>query len=266
MILDEIVASKREELDRLRSDRAGLEERAASAPTPRGLADVLGGPGEVAVIAEFKRRSPSAGELAAGGGAVETARAYAEGGASAVSVLTDRPRFGGSLDDLTAVRSAVDVPVLRKDFLLEPLQLLEARAAGADAVLLIARILEGGRLRALLDVCGDLSLEALVEVHGAEELDRALAAGAEVVGVNARDLDTFEVDLARSEELVARVPADRVAVAESGVEGAGDVRRLGGAGADAVLVGTWLMERGPEAVGELCGLPRTPRGAAGGAP
>lgn len=264
MILDEIVESKRREAARLEDDRRGLEERAAAAAAPRGFADALAADDEVAVIAEFKRRSPSAGGLVAEGADPATfARAYADGGAAALSVLTDGPYFGGALDDLSEARAAVEVPVLRKDFVLEPVQVVEARAAGADAVLLIARILGDGRLDELLAATGALGMDALVEVHDRGELDRALAAGAEVVGVNARDLDSFEVDLSAAEELVGRVPGGRVAVAESGVTGRGDVRRLARAGADAVLVGGWLMERGPDAVSELCGVDRARRRAEG---
>lgn len=265
MILDEIVESKRDEIEALRSRRSELAERAASAPAPRGLAGALRGGEEVAVVAEFKRRSPSAGDLARGAEPVPVARGYREAGASAVSVLTDGPRFGGSLEDLSDVRDSVDLPVLRKDFLVDPAQVLEARAAGADGVLLIARILEEGGLGRMLEACDEAGMDALVEVHGPGELERALEAGAAVVGVNARDLDTFEVDLSLSERLVGAVPGDRVAVAESGIRGAGDVRRMGEAGADAVLVGGWLMERGPGAVAELCGVPRRGRPAPEGA-
>lgn len=259
VILDEIVESKRREAARIEGERRALEERAAAAPAPRGFADALASGDDVAVVAEFKRRSPSAGAFAEDADPASVARGYAEGGAAALSVLTDGPYFGGDLGDLAAARAAVDVPVLRKDFVLEPVQVVEARAAGADAVLLIARILGDGRLEELLAATAALGMDALVEVHGRDELDRALAAGAEVVGVNARDLDSFEVDLSVAEELVGRVPGGRVAVAESGVTGRDDVRRLARAGADAVLVGGWLMERGPEAVSELCGVGRARR-------
>jgi indole-3-glycerol phosphate synthase len=257
--LDEIVESKRREAARLEGERRRLEERAAGAPPPRGFANALAAGDDVAVIAEFKRRSPSAGSLAEGAEPAAFARSYADGGAAALSVLTDGPYFGGDLDDLAGARAAVDVPVLRKDFVLGPVQVVEARAAGADAVLLIARILEDGRLEELLAAADALGMDALVEVHGRGELDRALAAGAEVVGVNARDLDSFEVDLSVAEELVGRVPDGRVAVAESGVTGRDDVVRLARAGADAVLVGGWLMDRGPDAVSELCGVGRARR-------
>lgn len=259
MILDEILETKREEVGRLRRRRNALEERAADAPSPRGIVRALRARGDVAVIAEFKRRSPSAGSLAEGADPAEVAARYADGGAAALSVLTDGPYFGGSLDDLAAAREATELPVLRKDFLVDPVQILEARAAGADGVLLIARALDGGRLDELLEAAGELGMDALVEVHSEEELERAVTAGARLVGVNARDLTSFAVDLALSERLVGRVPAGRTAVAESGIRGEPDVRRMAAAGADAVLVGGWLMTRGPEAVRELSGVPRRGR-------
>lgn len=256
MILDEILEAKRDEVERLRRRGDWLRAGAAEAPPPRDFAGALRAGDTVAVVAEFKRRAPSAGELAPDARAAEVGRAYADGGASALSVLTDDQWFGGSLDDLEAARAAAGLPVLRKDFVLDPVQLYEARAAGADAVLLIARALEGERLGELLGAAAELELDALVEAHTGAEVDRALEAGAEVVGVNARDLTSFAVDLERSERLVSRIPADRVAVAESGIRGASDVRRMAAAGADAVLVGGWLMRSGPGAVGELAGVPR----------
>jgi len=261
VILDRILEARRDEIERIRARRAVLERaasRAAEADPPRGFRRALEGR-EVAVIAEFKRRSPSAGRLGTDEGPGTVAGRYAAAGASALSILTDGPHFGGDLADLRAARGAAGLPALRKDFLVEEAQLLEARAAGADAVLLIVRILEQERLRALLSLSAELGMDALVEAHDGEELARALAAGAEVIGINARDLDTFEIDLARAERLVAEIPADRVAVAESGVEGRADVRRLAAVGADAVLVGGWLMRRGPDAVAELEGVPKSGR-------
>lgn len=260
MILDEILEAKREEAASLRRRADRLEEEAAAAPPPRDFDGALRGGETVAVVAEFKRRAPSAGDLAPRAEPATVARGYAEGGASALSVLTDERWFGGSLEDLEAARSACGLPVLRKDFVLDPVQLLEARAGGADAVLLIVRALEPSRLRDLLAAADELGMDALVEAHDAEELDTAVSAGAGIVGVNARDLDSFAVDLERSEELVGRIPADRVAVAESGIRGEADVRRMASAGAEAVLVGGWLMGAGPAAVRELAGVPRD-RGA-----
>jgi indole-3-glycerol phosphate synthase len=269
VILDEIVEKKREGLDDLRARAGDLRAAAADAPPVRDFAGALEEGGQVAVIAEFKRRSPSAGAISATGDPASTARDYGRGGARALSVLTDGPHFGGSLEDLAAAREAAGLPVLRKDFLVDPAQVWEARAGGADAVLLIVRILEDGRLRELLEVTREAGMEALVEVHGEEELERALEAGARVVGVNARDLESFEVDLGVVEGLLGRVPRDRLAVAESGIRGGEDVRRVARAGADAVLVGSWLMERSPgaveAAVSGLCGVPRHGRAAGEGA-
>jgi indole-3-glycerol phosphate synthase len=218
----------------------------------------------VGVIAEVKRKSPSAGTIHADLDPVAHARAYAAGGAVAISVLTEPEHFGGSLEDLQRVAAAVPVPVLCKDFILDDLQLLAARAAGASAVLLIARILTGTRLRELIAAASRLELGVLVEVHSVDELDGAIAAGAAVVGVNNRDLDSFEVDLASGARVLRAVPRHLVAVAESGIESRADVERLGAAGADLVLVGTALVRLADPrtAVHALCGVPRQPRGMA----
>lgn len=263
MILDEILDSKREEVRELRRrGEALLLRRLQNAPAVRSFRGALEGGDAVAVVAEFKRRSPSAGELAGDADPVEVGEAYGRAGAAALSVLTDGPYFGGRLEDLRAAREASGLPVLRKDFVIDPLQVLEARGAGADAVLLIVRALSEAQLGELLAAAREVGMDALVEAHDAEELETALSAGAGVVGVNARDLSTFEIDLDRSEELVRRIPADRVAVAESGVRGPDDVERMARAGADAVLVGSTLMERGPErALPELTGVRRRPRTA-----
>lgn len=256
VILDEILESKRDEAARLRRRRARLEERAADAPPPSDFRSALAGGDHVSVIAEFKRRSPSAGDLAVGADAGDVARAYASGGAAALSVLTDERWFGGGLDDLAAARRASGLPVLRKDFLVDPVQLLEARGAGADAVLLIVRALGGERLVEMVEAARGLGLHALVEAHDEEEVVRAVEAGAEIVGVNARDLSSFAVDLELCERLVGLVPSDRVAVAESGIRGPSDVARMAAAGADAVLVGSWLMSSGAGAVEALVGVDR----------
>jgi len=267
LLLDEIVATKAEEASALRRWEDHLEDRAESASAPRDLEATLrtGGDAEsVAVIAEFKRRSPSAEALAPEADPDVVARTYQEGGAAAISVLTDGPHFGGSLSDIEKVRTACDLPVLRKDFLLDPIQVLEARAAGADAVLLIVRILDDARLRDLLSSVRAHGMTPLVEVHDGEELERALRADARVIGVNARDLGSLEIDPAGARELLSTVPPDRIAVAESGIAGAEDVAELGQAGADAVLVGTWLMREGASRVSELTGQPRSSRGRARG--
>jgi indole-3-glycerol phosphate synthase len=259
-ILDRIVHTKRAEVERLRPALADLRARATDAPAPRDFAGALRDAASVALIAEYKRRSPSAGPIASGE-VVEVAREYAAAGAQAMSVLTDAEYFGGRLEDLTEARAAAGLPVLRKDFVIDGAQLIEARAAGADAVLLIVRILDDHALRDLLACTADLGMAALVEAHDADEVERALAAGAEVIGINNRDLSTFVTDLGVSIGLAEAVPADRVLVAESGIASPADVDRLGAAGVDAVLVGETVMRsRGMAAA--LTGRARRPRGQA----
>ena len=238
--LTEIVEDVRRRLERRPLDEAGLMALALRLPPPRPFADTLRASPIPAVIAEVKRSSPSAGAIADAESSTQ-ARAYEAGGAAAVSVLTEPTRFGGSLADLRAVHLAVGVPVLRKDFLLHPSQVIESRAAGADAVLLIAAVLPGPELAAMLAAATDLGLGALVETHTDEDLERALEADARVVGVNARDLETLEVDLDRAIDLVGRVPGDRVAVLESGISSRRQVEIAVRAGARAVLVGEALM-------------------------
>ncbi|MDH3734291.1 MAG: indole-3-glycerol phosphate synthase TrpC [Gemmatimonadota bacterium] len=262
-ILDEILATKREEIGRLNLFRDAIWSSVDAAEPARGFESALRTPGEVAVIAEFKRRSPSAGEINPYAHVAGTARVYEEAGASAVSVLTDEPYFGGTLDDLRAARESVGLPILRKDFVLDEIQLFEARAAGADAILLIVQALADARLRDLLRQSLELGLGALVEAHDEAEIDRALEAGATVVGVNARDLRTFDVDLERSLRLIEGIPAECVAIAESGIRGADDARAAGDAGADGILVGGWLMKGDPfGGVEALVGHPRRPRAGA----
>jgi len=242
--LSAILARKRDEVAARRAalpDRA-LEAALADVPPPRDFAGALAHRGEpVRVVAEVKRASPSAGAIARGLDAVAQARRYADAGAACISVLTDGPGFGGSLEDLAAVRAAVAVPLLRKDFVVDRYQLLEARRAGADAALLIVAALVPDALRRLHDEALALGLAALVEVHDARELDVAVAAGARLVGVNNRNLHTFAVDLAASEELLPRLPAGVKGVAESGVRTAADARRLRAAGAANLLVGEALV-------------------------
>jgi len=243
-ILDEIVAHKRREVERARAALPADEqaERARTAADPvRGFRSALLAGPRPRVIAEIKRRSPSRGEIRADFDPVACAQAYADAGAVAISVLTDERYFGGRLDFLGAVRRAVPLPLLRKDFIVDPYQVDEARAGGADAVLLIAAALEPAELCALRERAAGLGLDALVEVHDGEELRAALAAGADLVGINNRDLRTFEVDLGVTERLVAAIPEGVVAVAESGIFSAGDVERLEVAGAQAFLVGEALM-------------------------
>lgn len=242
--LDQILARKRVEVAerRARLPEAELRARALAAPAPRPFEAGLsprGGPARI--IAEVKRASPSAGAISAGLDAVDQARRYAAAGAAAISVLTDGPGFGGSLDDLVAVRAAVDVPLLRKDFVVDAYQLLEARAAGADAALLIVAALSPAELRELHARCDALGLAALVEVHETPEVEVALAAGARIVGVNNRDLRTFQVDLAQSERILPGLPPGVKGVAESGVRTPADARRLRAAGAANLLVGEALV-------------------------
>jgi indole-3-glycerol phosphate synthase len=215
------------------------------------------------VIAEVKRRSPSQGAIREDLDPVAHARGYALGGAVAVSVLTDEAHFGGSIDDLRRVAAAVTVPLLRKDFVIDDSQIHEARAAGASAVLLIARIVRAPELERLARIVRSLEMTPLIEVHDAAELDAALAAGEDqsVLGINARDLDTFRTDLKGAEALIRRIPAAVPVVAESGIETRADVERLASAGADFVLVGTSVARQpNPElAVRALVGVGRQGR-------
>jgi indole-3-glycerol phosphate synthase len=259
--LEEILDVTRSRVAALRGRANDLARRAAAAPPPRPfLALPLGS--TVGIVAEVKRRSPSQGAIRPDLDPAAHARAYARGGAVAVSVLTDEVHFGGSLDDLSGVAAAVALPVLRKDFIIDELQILEARAAGASAILLIVRVLTPERLAALAAAAVGHRLATLVEVHSGAELEAALAAHPTAVGVNARDLATFAVDLQAAAAVVAAVPPEVPVVAESGIEDRGDVERLAAAGADFVLVGTSLARRSdPEtAVRALVGVGRVRRG------
>jgi indole-3-glycerol phosphate synthase len=241
-VLDSILAGVREDLAR-RQDATpvgALAEHAAATPGPLDAVAALSAPG-VSLIAEVKRRSPSKGDLADIADPAALASAYAEGGAAAISVLTEARRFGGSLADLDSVRARVALPLLRKDFVVDEYQVIEARAHGADLVLLIVASLEDAQLTDLQAGIRDLGMTALVEVHDEEELQRALAVGADLVGVNARNLKTLEVDATVVERLLPLIPDRVVKVAESGVSGPADVRRYAAAGADAVLVGEALV-------------------------
>lgn len=258
--LEGILVHARARAAALRSRRRELERAAAAAPPAPGFAAALAGP-TIGVIAELKRRSPSAGVINPSMALDQRARLYTDAGAAAISVLTDEPSFGGSLEDLERVVGCVTVPVLRKDFLLAEEQLLEARAAGASAALLIARALPGPALERLVRFAGEAELDVLVEVHDAPELDRALDSGARIIGVNCRDLDTFDLHRDRAGQLLATVPADRIAVAESGIRTAADVMTAAGFGADAVLVGTALSTAADPAqlAGALAQVPRRGR-------
>jgi indole-3-glycerol phosphate synthase len=194
--------------------------------------------GHVALIAEVKRCSPSKGSIAPDLDAVTQARAYVAGGAAAISVLTEPAHFSGALEDLEAVRAALPVPALKKDFHVRPIQLIEAKAAGASAALLIARALDPDRLREMMETGRDVGLELLVEIRDEAELDRALEVGATMIGVNNRDLESLAIDPSTAERLVPRIPSGIVAIAESGVKSREDVERYARCGADAVLVGS----------------------------
>ena len=245
-ILDAIVRDKRDEVAQRRRHtlRADLERACAALPPARDFEAALRPvPGGVALIAEVKRASPSRGVLAPDRpwDPVGLARTYAENGAAAISVLTDEKYFQGHLDLLGTIRAAVRVPLLRKDFTIDEYQLWESRAAGADAILLIVAILEPALLRDLLAAAKGLGLGALVETHTAAELDTALGAGARVVGINNRDLRSFETRLETTIGLLPSIPPGVTVVSESGFAGADDVRRVVGAGAHAVLVGEGLV-------------------------
>ena len=254
-MLGRIVAHARQQLEQRRRDFP-LERVQSLAPTPakrRSFAAALARADRVNVIGEFKRRSPSRGSIREDLHPVWVAQAYEVAGAAALSVLTEEHFFGGSLEDLHEARSATELPTLRKDFLLDPYQVWEAAFAGADAVLLIVAILSDRELRALLAAADTAGLDALVEVHEAEELRRALAAGAYLLGVNNRDLRSNEVRLETSLELAPMLPADVLAVSESGIRCGADVRRLRDAGYSAFLVGEHLMASADPgvALGEL---------------
>lgn len=240
-LLVRLVEEARLETERRRAQApASALEEAAGRYKPKDFAAALRGRG-LAVIAEMKQRTPSMGVLVEDYRPDRLARAYEQGGAAAISVLTHEAGFGGSLEHVRAVRDATELPILRKDFVTDPYQVLEARAAGADAVLLIVAALDGAELQELLAAAYAQGLAALVEVHDELEVEVALGAGAGVIGVNHRDLRTFKVDLTLTERLRPLVPTNRVLVSESGIHTAADARRMRSAGADAILVGEELM-------------------------
>ena len=269
-ILRRILSHKRDELATRRRETppAAVRAMAEDAPQPRGFAAALRGD-EVAIIAEIKRASPSEGAIRDGEfDPAAIARQYDRAGAAALSVLTDEEFFAGRLEYLTAAREACSIPVLRKDFIIDGYQIHKARAAGADAVLLIVAALPPALLRDLLGLTRSLGMTALVESHDETELEVALESEAEVLGVNNRDLRTFELDLGTTERLAPMVPEDRLLVAESGVHAREDIERLAQAGADAALVGTALMraEDPGEALRGLAGVRAQRRTAAGWKP
>jgi indole-3-glycerol phosphate synthase len=242
--LDRILAAHRDAAHRDGRDLTTLADQAAALPPTRGFRAALASCDGMAVIAEVKRRSPSKGALAADLDPATLAAAYAAGGATCLSVLTDVEFFGGSPADLSAARQACALPVLRKDFTVSALDVVDARLMGADAVLLIVAALGDGELRDFLALARDLDIDALVEIHDEPELERAVAAGADLVGVNQRDLVTFAVDTARAVRMAPQMPEGVVRVAESGITGPADAARLAAAGYQAVLVGEALVTAG----------------------
>lgn len=255
-VLNRIVDTTRQDVERRRRD-VPLSELEAQLATPREdrpFSEALTGPG-VSVIAEHKRRSPSAGEIRAGSTVQEIVCAYERGGAAALSVLTEEQHFGGSLDDLREARRVSSLPILRKDFIVDPYQVYETAAAGADALLLIVAALEFDDLARLYAEARAIDLDVLVEVHDEEELDRALEVDADVIGINNRDLTDFTVDLNRTFDLLTDVPAGKIVVSESGLWSSEQLAELERVGIDAVLVGELLMRADdPElALRELCG-------------
>jgi len=239
--LTDLVDRLRQDLREHPLDEAALMARASAMPPTRDFESALQRAERPALIAEVKRASPSAGAIAHDANASVLARAYEAGGAAAISVLTEPRHFHGSVADLQAVRSSVAIPVLRKDFLVHPAQVIEARASGADAVLLIVAAITDPELRALLEAAEDLGLATVVETHSDDDLRRALDTEARVIGVNARDLESLEVDVQGALGRVGRVPEDRIAVLESGVSTRADVDAALEAGASAILVGEALM-------------------------
>lgn len=263
-ILASIVATKSEELAVLSGRARELERAAVSAPPTRDFAGALRTGPTLSLVAECKRRSPGAGAIRPELDPAELTASYEKAGARALSVLTDRDYFGGTLEDLAAARARTRLPVLRKDFTLDPLHVLEARAGGADAILLIVRILADARLRELLSLATGLGLAVLVEAHDEAEVARALEAGAGIVGINNRDLATFTTSLDTTLRLVETIPPDVTVVSESGIRTAEDVAILARAGADAILVGETLL-RAPDpgaAAARLSGVERGRRGRA----
>jgi indole-3-glycerol phosphate synthase len=239
-VLDRILAETRLAVEQRKRERPLEPDAHAVAISEHRFSAALAAPA-IGVIAEFKRRSPSAGSLHADPDLREILTAYERGGAVAASILTEEPNFGGTLEDLRSAREACDLALLRKDFVVDPYQLIEARLAGADAVLLIVAALSDEQLVSLHAKAGELSLDVLVEVHDGEELRRALDAGAEIIGINNRDLRDFSVDVDRTSRLMSSMPSDAIVVSESGISEAAQLKSLQEQGVAAVLVGETLM-------------------------
>jgi indole-3-glycerol phosphate synthase len=256
-MIEQLISAARDGVDQRRRDtpQADLESRLPDRGRDRPFNEALARPG-LSVIAEFKRRSPSAGDIDSSADLSDRVGAYERGGAAALSILTEEGSFGGSLDDLRTARRACELPILRKDFLVDPYQLYEAAAYGADAVLLIVRALDDDDLRSIYDEARGLDLDCLVEVHDGAELDRALHIDADVIGINNRDLDAGSVDVGTTYELMPDVPAGKTVVAESGISSRDELEELERVGVDAVLIGEALMRSAdPEALArELTGI------------
>jgi indole-3-glycerol phosphate synthase len=241
-MIEQLISAARQGVEERRGQvpQADLESRLSARGEDRPFREALVRP-RLSLIAEFKRRSPSAGEISATARVGGQVGAYERGGAAALSVLTDERHFGGSLEDLREARSACDLPILRKDFIVDPYQLFEAAVNGADAVLLIVRALNDRELEAMYGEARELDLDCLVEVHDADELQRALELDADVIGINNRNLDTGTVDIATTYELMPDVPAGKTVVAESGISSRAELEELERVGVDAVLIGEALM-------------------------
>ncbi len=258
--LSRIVSHKRDELAHAQKKLplTTLQQMAQKQPAPRDFRAALNGGENLAVIAEIKKSSPSTGVLREDFNPVVLAKSYAAHGAAALSILTDEKFFGGNLENLQKARTICALPILRKDFILHPYQIWEARAFGADAILLIVAILDRSQLFELLLAVAETGMQALVEVHNEAELDRALLAGVNLIGINNRNLQTFEVTLETTERLSKLTPASCVRVAESGIKSRRDVERMAACGVDAILVGSHLMYQADpgQALVELTGVPR----------
>lgn len=237
--LKEIIEQKKKEVSLL--EKEGIPECSPDLPAPRDFRAAISVPDRINLISEIKFASPSAGKISDIKDPAETGRMYESCGAAAISLLTDRVFFSGDIKYLPAVKGAVSIPVLRKDFIIDEIQLYEAKRFGADAVLLIARILTQKELDNFLGLCRDLAMAALTEVHDMKDLEKALSCGADIIGINNRDLDTFLIDISATRRLAPHVPKETVLVGESGFSTANDIRQLKGTGVNAVLIGSALM-------------------------
>lgn len=245
--LDKIILYKRDEVASLKARRtlASLLEDAKTAPAPRGFAQRMSqivSSGSNALICELKRKSPSAGEILPGAAPVKIAREYEEGGAACLSVLTDYPSFGGSLADLSAIREAVRLPILRKDFMIDEIQIVEARACGADAILIILSAVEDGIAKSLIDTATELGMDAIIEVHDEAELSRASKLPSPLIGINNRDLKSMTTDLATTERLAGLLADGMILISESGISEPNHISRLRKSGARRFLIGESLMK------------------------